>query len=125
MIRVYHLSIYDSCQMRDLPFITRVFTTRVLVTNIHETSLQLRLCTRESRDPRHRRLSVSNSEARTLGTTKSSSSCLMHLSHRCSHAKNSIRVAIWPHCSSNSRSARSYFFTIFRSCHILPQSTCT
>ena len=33
-------------------------------------SLQLRLCTRESRDPRHHGLSVSNGEARTLGMTK-------------------------------------------------------
>jgi len=49
---------------------TRVLATRVLATIVHETSLQLRLCTRESRDPRHRGLSVSNGEARTLGTTK-------------------------------------------------------
>jgi len=47
-----------------------VRSTRVLATIVHETSLQLRLCTRESRDSRHRGLSVSNGEARTLGTTK-------------------------------------------------------
>jgi len=49
---------------------THVLATRVLATNVHETSLQLRLCTRESRDPRHRGLSVSNGEVRTLGKTK-------------------------------------------------------
>jgi len=41
-------------------------------TNVHDTSLQLRLCTCESCDPRHRGLSVSNGEARTR---QSSSSC--------------------------------------------------
>ncbi|KYQ60723.1 hypothetical protein ALC60_00218, partial [Trachymyrmex zeteki] len=47
-----------------------VVAARVFATNVHETSLQLRLCTRESRDPRHHGLSVLNDEARTLGTTK-------------------------------------------------------
>jgi len=44
--------------------------TRVLATNVHETSFQLQFCTRESRDPRHHGLSVSNGKARTLSTTK-------------------------------------------------------
>ncbi|KYN09448.1 hypothetical protein ALC57_18437, partial [Trachymyrmex cornetzi] len=49
---------------------TRVLVTRVLTTNVYETSLQLRFCTRESRNPRHHGLSMSNGETRTLGTTK-------------------------------------------------------
>jgi len=77
MIRVYHRT-YQYTLERGVDFLpdkrsfvaTRVLITRVLATNVHETSLQLRLCTRESRDPRHRELSVSNGEARTFGTTK-------------------------------------------------------
>jgi len=47
-----------------------LLTICVLATNVHETSLQLRLCIRKSCDPRHRGLSVSNDEVRALGTTK-------------------------------------------------------
>jgi len=78
VIRVY----YRTCQYTTLErgvdlspdkrsFVaTHVLTTRVLVINVYETSFQLRLCTRESRDSRHRGLSVPNGEARTLGTIK-------------------------------------------------------
>ena len=40
-----------------------------------------------------------------------SSNRSMHSSHRCSHAKHFTKVAIWPHCSSNSRFTRSWFST--------------
>ena len=76
--RVYHRTCQYTILERGVDFsldkrsfvATHVLATRVLATNVHETSLQLRLCTRESRDPRHRELSVSNGEVRTLGTTK-------------------------------------------------------
>jgi len=34
--------------------------TRILAINVHETSLQLQFCTRELRDPLHRRDCLSN-----------------------------------------------------------------
>jgi len=53
----------DCCYLRTRHSRTRHQCSR-------KTSLQLRLCTRESRNPRHRGLSVSNGEMRTLGTIK-------------------------------------------------------
>jgi len=53
-----------------------------------------------------------------------SSSCLMHSSHHCSHAKH-FRVATWPH-SSSSRSIRSIFYVFSESLdHTLKWSICT
>jgi len=57
VIRVYHCTCQYTILERGVDFSPdkRSFvTTHVLATNVHETSLQLRLCIRESRDPRHR-----------------------------------------------------------------------
>ena len=70
----------------------------------------LRFCTRESRDTRHRGLSMPN-EARTLGTTKFFMS--FNSSHSCSHAKHSTRVATWPLCSNSLRYLLAWFFMFF------------
>ena len=73
MIRVYHRTCQYTILERGVDFSPdkRLFVaTHVLANNVHETLLQLRLYTRESRGPRHRGLSVSNGEVRTLGTTK-------------------------------------------------------
>ena len=72
-LSVYHLTYQYTILERGVDFSPdkkSFVAIHVLATNVHETSLQLRLYTRESRDPRHRGLSVSNGEVRTLGTTK-------------------------------------------------------
>jgi len=58
VIRVYHhIYQYTLEHGIDLSPDKKSFVAiRVLATNVHETSLQLRLCTHESRDPRHRGL---------------------------------------------------------------------
>ncbi|KYN18139.1 hypothetical protein ALC57_09555, partial [Trachymyrmex cornetzi] len=79
VIKVYHRARHYTALERGVDLssderllvATRVpSTTRVATTNVHEPSLQLRFCTRESRDPRYHGLSMSNGEARTLGTIK-------------------------------------------------------
>jgi len=85
---------------------TRVLATRVLITNVHETSLQLGLCTRELRDPRHRGLFVSNSEAQMLGTIKFFE-LLDALVASLQLRETFHQRATCPHCSSNLRSTRS------------------
>ncbi|KYQ50744.1 hypothetical protein ALC60_10163, partial [Trachymyrmex zeteki] len=70
-----------------------VVAARVLAANVHETSLQLCLCTRKSRDSHHHGLSVSNDEARTLDTTKFFE-LLDALVASFSHAKHFSRLAI-------------------------------
>ena len=84
---------------------------RVLATinnTLYETSLQLCLCTHSLRD-RHHGLFVSNG----ANAWQNSSSRSKHSSYRCSHAKYSTRIVIWPHCSSSSRSTRLWFSMFF------------
>jgi len=110
---------------------TRILTTRVLATNVHETSLQLRLCIRESfasRDPRHRGLSMSNSEARTLSTTKffeSLNALVTSLQPRETFHQSNDLAALLQQFTFRSLMIFHVFFIVFRLRRTLLRSICS
>ena len=71
------------------------------------------------RDPRHRRLSVSNGETRTLGTTKFFEPLVASLQpHKTLHQSRDL-AALFQQFVPLARDF-SFFFTVFRSRHSLP-----
>jgi len=87
-----------------------------------------RLCTRESRDPRHRGLSVSNGEVRTLGTTKFfelPDALIASLQLRETLHQSSDLAALLQEFAFHSLMIFHVFSLFFRSRRTLPRSTCT
>ena len=102
----------------------RIFVTHVLTTNVYETSFQLRFCIHESRDPRHRGLSVS-SEERTLGMTKFFELLVVLIALLHPYESLHQRVGCTAPAVRIPRSCFPRLFLLFfRSRRTLPQSTC-
>ena len=87
-----------------------------------ETSLQLQLCIRESRDPRYRGLSVSNGEARLLGTIKFFELLDASLQLREIFDQNSDLAALFQQFAFHLLVVFHVFFLFFRS-HALTRTT--